>query len=380
MAGAETAVRVAWANVACVLPVRLASCGEEEETMALLIKDSEIVGLVSVDEAIAAIHEGYRDQGEMPAFSAPRLRIQHQDRRLSVHTGGCHQLGVSGAFLHAERFTYLGGAQQYTHIGKRVYVTYNCDTAELMALIVGSPSLFSFETVDEAMGTETPCTSAVGTDLMARQNARILGLYGTGRQARRHLVTMCAIRPAIDEVRIYSRSNQNRAAFVDRMQPHVSARLVVVDTAEAAARGADIICLATGSNTPVLHGEWLVPGQHVTSIVGSNKAVFQQGLVAEPRREFDDEVIRRSNRIVATLKDQAIQDEQGDLFQPVHNGLTSWDAIIDLGQLASGKIMGRENDREITLFKQNSDQGVGYMALANLIVKKARAAGIGIEI
>ena len=67
--------------------------------MALLIRDTEIVGLVSIEEAIAAIREGYRDQGEMPAFSAPRLRIQHQDRRLSVHTGGCHGLGVSGAFL-----------------------------------------------------------------------------------------------------------------------------------------------------------------------------------------------------------------------------------------------------------------------------------------
>jgi len=348
--------------------------------MALLIRDTEIVGLVTVEEAIAAIREGYRDQGEMPAFSAPRLRIQHQDRRLSVHTGGCHRLGVSGAFLHAERFTYLGGAQQYTHIGKRVYVTYNCDTAELLALIVGSPPLFSFETVDEAMGTETPCTSAVGTDLMARKDSRILGLYGTGRQARRHLITMCAIRPKIEEVRLYSRSAENRAAFVERMQPLVKARIKPVDNAEAVARGADIICLATGSNVPVLRGAWLEPGQHVTSIVGSNKAVFQQGLVAEPRREFDDDTILRADRIVATLKDQAIQDEQGDLFQPVHRGLTSWDAITDLGQLASGRVKGRESDSEITLFKQNSDQGVGYMALANLIARKARAAGIGTEI
>ena len=348
--------------------------------MALLIRDHEVSGLLSISEAIAAILEGYRDQGQKPQFSAPRLRIQHEDRRLSVHTGGCHRLGVSGAFLHAERFTYIGGAQQYTHIGKRVYVVYNSDNAQLEGIIIGSPPLYPFETVEEAMGTETPCTSAVGTDLMARRDCKVLGLYGTGRQARRHLLTMCDIRPGIEEARVYSRSRQNRDAFVERMQPHVKAKIVAVDEPKQACLESDLICLATGSNTPVLKGEWLVPGQHVTSIVGSNKAVFLQGLVQEPRREFDDDVIRRADRIMATIKEQAIVDEQGDLFQPVQKGLTTWDEIIDLGEVACGKKQGRGSDQEITLFKQNADQGVGYMALAKVILHKARAAGLGFAI
>jgi len=348
--------------------------------MAILIKDEDVKGLVTIDEAIAAIRGGYRDQGERPAFSAPRMRMHHEDRRVSVHPGGCYRLGVSGVFVHVERFTFEGGAQQYTHAGKRVYVVYDTETAALKGIIVGSPPLFGFEPLDDSFGTETPVTSAVGTDMMARKNCRVLGLYGTGRQARRHLITMCAIRPTIDQVRVYSRSAENRAAFVERMQPEVSARLVAVDGPEEAAHGADLICLATGSNVPVLKGAWLVPGQHVTSIVASNKGVFQQGSVSQPRREFDDDVIRRADRIVATLKDQAIIDEQADLFQPVTEGLTSWDRIANLGELACGKAVGRGNDREITLFKQNSDQGVGYMALAKLIIDKAQAAGIGTPI
>jgi alanine dehydrogenase len=348
--------------------------------MAILIKDEEIRGLVTIQEAIAAIRNGYRDQGERPAFSAPRMRMHHEDRRVSVHPGGCHRLGVSGVFVHVERFTFEGGAQQYTHAGKRVYVVYDTETAALKAIIVGSPPLFDFEPLDDGFGTETPVTSAVGTDMMARQDCKVLGLYGTGRQARRHLITMCAIRPSIDEVRVYSRSPDNRAEFIRRMQPEVRARLVEMSGPEEVARGADLICLATGSNVPVLKGAWLTPGQHVTSIVASNKGVFQQGSVSQPRREFDDDVIRRADRIVATLKDQAIMDEQADLFQPVSQGLTSWDAIANLGELACGKVQGRGNDQEITLFKQNADQGVGYMALAKLIVEKAQAAGIGTPI
>src|SRR5205085_6979139 len=170
------------------------------------------------------------------------------------------------------------------------------------------------EPAEDWFGTETPITGAVGTDILARPDCRVLGLYGTGQQARRHLIAMCTIRPSIDEVRVFSRSPENRAAFLARMQPQVRARLVAVEAPQAAAQGADLICLATGSNVPVLFGDWLVPGQHVTSIVASNKGVYLQGSVPRPRREFDDAVIARADRIVDTLKVQAIMDELAGLL------------------------------------------------------------------
>src|SRR5437868_15302572 len=158
--------------------------------MALLIKAEKLKGLISIEEAIAAVRSGFHDQGEKPAYSAPRIRIQHEDRRVSVHPGGCHRLGVAGTFIHVERFTFHGGAQQYERAGKRVYVAYDSETAELRTILIGSLPLFAFDSDDELFGTETSITSAVGTDLLARPDCRILGLYGTGRQARRHLITM----------------------------------------------------------------------------------------------------------------------------------------------------------------------------------------------
>jgi ornithine cyclodeaminase/alanine dehydrogenase-like protein (mu-crystallin family) len=347
--------------------------------MALLIKAGELKGLITIPEAIAAVRNGFRDQGEKPAYSAPRIRIQHEDRRVSVHPGGCHRLQVAGVFIHVERFTFHGGAQQYEKAGKRVYVAYDSETAELKTIIVGSLPLFD-EPEADWFGTETPITGAVGTDIMARPDCRVLALYGTGRQARRHLVAMCTIRPSIEEVRVHSRSAENRAAFIARMQPQVRARITAVADPQAAARGADLICLATGSNVPVLFGAWLEPGQHVTSIVASNKGVTQQSGLTRGRREFDDAVIARADRVVATLKEQAIMDEQADLFEPVQSGITSWDKIPDLGEVVAGKAPGRRSAAEITVFKQNSDQGVGFMALAKFAHDKARAAGRGIEI
>ena len=347
--------------------------------MPLLIKAEELRGLISIKEAIAAVRDGFRDQGEKPAYSAPRIRIQHEDRRVSVHPGGCHRLGVAGTFIHVERFTFHGGAQQYEKAGKRVYVAYDSETAALKTIIVGSLPLYE-EPPEDWFGTETAITSAVGTDILARPDCRTLALYGTGRQARRHLIAMCTIRASIGQVRIFSRGPENRAAFLARMQPQVTARLIAVEAPQAAAQGADLICLATGSNVPVLFGEWLSPGQHVTSIVASNKGVLAQGSVARPRREFDDAVIARADRVVATLKEQAIVDEQADLFEPVSKGIISWDRIADLGELVCGKAPGRRSADEITVFKQNSDQGVGFMALARLAHEKAQTAGVGIEI
>jgi hypothetical protein len=74
--------------------------------MALLIKAEELKGLISIPEAVAAVRDGFSDQGEKPTYSAPRIRIQHEDRRVSVHPGGCHRLQVAGTFIHVERFTF----------------------------------------------------------------------------------------------------------------------------------------------------------------------------------------------------------------------------------------------------------------------------------
>ena len=346
--------------------------------MALFLKAEELAGLISITEAVDAVEKGFASQVDHPIFSLPRQRMLANDRRITVHSGGCVPLGVAGTFVHYERHNYTAQDQSYGAVGTRVYVCYDSETGALLAIIAGCPPFYRRQAAGDEFATETAITSAVGTRRMAREDASVLGLVGTGRQARRHVEAMCAIRP-IREVRVYSRSADNRRAFCDTMQPHVDAEIKPVERAEDAARNVDIIVCATGSNLPVVFGRWLEEGVHVTSIVGSNKELLMEGLVSRPRRELDDEVLARADVIVATLVQQGIQDEQGDLLEPVQNGVLAWDDIKDLSALVTGQIQGRRNDKDITLFKQNSDQGVGYMALARLAHDKARAAGIGME-
>jgi ornithine cyclodeaminase/alanine dehydrogenase-like protein (mu-crystallin family) len=345
--------------------------------VALLLKAEEIKGLVSIEEAINAVERGFRDQANHPRFSLPRQRMMAGDRRINIHSGGCVDLNVAGTFIHYERHRYTKEDQTYAAAGKRVYMAYDSETAALLTIIVGSIPLYEFD--DNDIATETAITSAVGTKHLARENCRALGLYGTGRQARRHLKVMCTLRP-IQTVKVFSRNPENRKAFCALMQPHVNAELIPVSDPREAALRSDLIVCATGSNVPVLYGDWLEQGQHITSIVGSNKELLQEGLVSSPRRELDDDVLSRAEVIIATLRQQGIYDEQGDFVEPIGKGLLQWDDIKDLSSLLAGKVTGRTSAKQITLFKQNSDQGVGFMALARLAYEKARAAGIGIEI
>ena len=347
--------------------------------MALLIDARDLAGLIGIEDAVAAVRQGFTDQGNTPSYSALRVRMQHEDRRLTVLPGGCPSLNIAGMFIHAERFTFEGNAQQYNGAGRRVYVAYDSETAELKAIIVGSLPLYDFDTLEETFGTETSITSAVGTDMLARPDCKVMALYGTGLQARRHLIAMCKIRP-VQEVRVYSRNPENRANFVREMTPRINVSLRAVDEPQDAARGADLICMATNTNVPALFGDWLEPGQHITSIVNSNKGVKEQAKLAHARREIDDEVVRRADLILVNVRDQSIVDEHGDLWEPVEQGIISWDQVIEMGDILTGRAEGRTSADQITLFKQNSDQGVGYMALAKLVCDIAEANKIGIEI
>jgi len=231
--------------------------------MALLLRSEELRGLISIEEAIAAVESGFRDQGRQPQFSLPRQRMMAGDRRINIHSGGCVNLRVAGTFIHYERHRYTKEDQTYGAVGKRVYMAYDSETAELLTIIVGSLPFYDFDNNDFA--TETAITSAVGTKYLARKDCKIMGLYGTGRQARRHLKVLCTL-GRIEKVKVFSRSAENRKAFCALMQPHVEAEIIPVDNPREVARHADIIVCATGSNNPVLFGDWLEPGMHVSSL------------------------------------------------------------------------------------------------------------------
>ena len=140
--------------------------------MALFIRSEELTGLISITEAVDAVEKGFASQEDHPVFSLPRQRMLANDRRITVHSGGCVPLGVAGTFVHYERHNYTAQDQSYAAVGTRVYVCYDSETGALLAIIAGCPPFYRRQAAGDEFATETAITSAVGTRRMAGRTPR----------------------------------------------------------------------------------------------------------------------------------------------------------------------------------------------------------------
>ncbi|HET7470297.1 MAG TPA: hypothetical protein VFJ81_11515, partial [Gemmatimonadales bacterium] len=159
--------------------------------------------------------------------------------------------------------------------------------------------------------------------LLARRDTAVLALLGSGVQAASHLEALRLVRE-FREVRVWS--PRHASAFAARHGARA------VDTAEAAARGADVIVVATSSRTPVLRGEWVARGAHVNAV----------GACRPDWRELDDDLVRRA-RLYVDSRAAAVR-ESGDV-------LAAGEPFAELGEAVAGTRPGRESAEDITLFK-----------------------------
>ncbi|HVO94039.1 MAG TPA: ornithine cyclodeaminase family protein [Terriglobales bacterium] len=247
----------------------------------------------------------------------------------------------------------------------------------MLAILVGRIALKELP-AERPTPIRTAATSAMGTRSLARQDSKVLGILGAGGEAKYHLLALSKTR-AFQVTKVYCRTESSRYEFCRLMENFVSCALKPVSSAKEAVEGSDVLLTATNSNVPVFSGEWLQPGVHITSIMGGNVGLVRAGVAATPRRELDDTCIKRTDVIIVNSREQAIQDEQADLFEPVQRGFLSWDQVGEIGQLLNNEISGRTGSRQITLFKNNAGQGVADVAIASRIYSLARQNGIGID-
>lgn len=194
-------------------------------------------------------------------------------------------------------------------------------------------------------GTLTAIRTGAGagaaTDLLARSDASIVAILGSGVQARTQLEAVCTVRQ-VSKVRVYSPTRDHALTFAREMagKGPVPDDVQVVDDPDAAVRDADIVCAATTSATPVFSGRVLKPGAHVNG-VGSFTPAMQ---------EVDVETIRRS--LVVVDSRSAALAEAGDLIIPLEQGLIEEDHVYaELGEIVAGLKPGRSAPEQITFFK-----------------------------
>jgi ornithine cyclodeaminase len=217
----------------------------------------------------------------------------------------------------------------------------------------------------------TAAGSALATDLLARRDAEVLAIIGTGVQARAHLRALPRVR-RFREIRLAARDPNKALAFGrDRDVDVRGARITANVTIEDAIRGADVVCACTHAADPVVRREWLEDGAHVNS-VGYNTA----------GREVDEGTVADALLVVESRAAVLAAPPSGsnDIGWPIRDGRITKDHIhAELGELVSGSRPGRANDRQITLYK-SVGVAVEDAAATALVLRLAKERGIGREI
>jgi ornithine cyclodeaminase len=346
----------------------------------LLVNPSEIRGIVTMAEAVEAVRLGFREWGENPQLNAPRRRIHIPSGvRVSVHQGGVPAANATGLMTHCEWVKPMADEQIYPRLNHPVIVLYDSAEGELKGIIIGEITCAELPNNIAVTGLRTAATSAVGTDLLARPDASRLGLFGAAGQAKNHLLALMQVR-SLKDVRVYSRNPASRKKFADEMGPVTKLNITPVDSPEKAVRGVDIVLTATNASVPVFDGNWLEPGQHVTTIVGSNVGLVKGGFAAAKRREIDDTTLARSHVHGIVSVQQAIQDEQADIYDPVNRGVIRWEQLVEIGEILAGNKEGRTKAEQITFYKNNAGQGVADVALGAAVLEKIRVKHSGVQL
>ena len=210
----------------------------------------------------------------------------------------------------------------------------------------------------------TAAVSAVSVKHLARPDARVLGIIGSGVQARSHLEAIRHVR-SLEEVRVWSPNRLNREAFALEMGAATSLPVRAVETPSLSARGADIVVLATASRTPVIEDVDIDPGTHIAAV----------GACRPDQREMPTGVLARARVYVDSRA--AARLEAGDLLIPQQEGAFGDDHIIgELGGVVSGRVPGRLAKSDVTVFK-SLGLAVEDVVAARLAVDRATAAGLG---
>lgn len=318
----------------------------------LYLNESDVKQLVGMSDVMDVVEKCFRAQGEGRAPNQPRRRVFVPKGTMHVMFGG--MVDESAGYLGLKAYTTFPG------IGVRfIFLLWDANTSEMLALMEAN--------VQGQM--RTGAASGVAAKYMARADASVAGLIGTGWQARAQLEALCCARD-LRLVKVHSRSPEKREKFVRAMRERVDAELVPVESAREAVRGSHIVCTITTARAPVFDGKDLAPGATVIA-AGSNRIT---------NREVDDETFRRAAKgRIATDNLEGAEFESGDLVGAIRANVIQWGQVSEIGLIATGAMPGRASDEEINLFLS---QGVAIedVALGAELYRRARARGVGAEL
>jgi len=311
--------------------------------MLKLIREADVPSLLPMSDAIDAVDAALADLAAERASNRPRQRVPLANGLLHVMPAALPRRGMAGL----KAYTSVRGGQTRFHV-----LLYDVHSGQLVSIIEA----------DRLGQIRTGAATGVATKYLAADDASVLGVIGTGWQARSQVEAVVAVR-RIKTVRAFGRDPERRERFCRDVGQAVGITIDSASSARDAVDGADIVITATTSRDPVIQDGWIAAGALVNA-VGSNQLT---------RRELDPDLLRRASLIVVDSRAQA-PHEAGDLVPLVEEGTLTWESLHELADVVSGKV--RRPAGGIVVFK-SLGLAVEDVAVGSLVYERAVERGIG---
>jgi alanine dehydrogenase len=323
----------------------------------LVLSRADVEAVLDLDRLCDAVAAGMVDLSRGRASMPPRCAASVPGRSALLATMPAFL--PSAEALTAKLVTvFPENTDRPTH--QAIIVCFDTETGTPVALMDGT----------YITATRTAAGSALATRLLARRDSTVVSVVGTGVQAYAHAHALSRL-DNVGVVQVAGRDHSRAVALSeDLVESGVPAQ--AVGPIEDAVRSADVVCVATHADRPVLRREWLRPGTHVNS-VGYNPA---------GSGELDMETLRDALVVVESRASALAAPPSGamELRRAIEEGAIDADHIhAELGELVAGDTEGRTDDEQLTVYK-SVGVAVQDAAAAALVLDGARQRAVGSRI
>lgn len=317
----------------------------------LVLNQEEVERLLDMEGCIEAMAGALASLARGEVHVPLRFLVKPEDEPSLIGLMPAHRAGDSPLYSLKTVCVFPDNPQRGLDAHQGTVTLFDGETGEVRALMNASA----------ITAIRTAAVSAVATRLLARENARVLGILGSGVQARSHLEALRLVRD-FERVRIFSPTAGHARALADE------AGAEVAGSADEAVRDADVVVTATSSVKPVLERGWLKDGAHV-NVVGGRPPEM---------RELDTATVADSAFYVD--RRESAENEAFDYRDALESGAIGPGHIRgEIGEVLIGAAPGRQSPEEVTVFR-SLGLAVEDLAAAEYVVRRARETGIGTEV
>lgn len=296
----------------------------DDNSNMLILSRQDVINLLSIEDAIDAIERGFILTAKNSVVMPPKLYLELPSYDGDFRAMPAYVEGIAGIKWVS---VHPGNHQQGLPSVQAVIILNDPATGKTLAIMDGT----------YITAIRTGAAGAVAVKHLARKNSSVIGIVGAGTQAKMQLIAVCKIMPRVKKIKVYDVQESVCEKYVSEMKMMVECDITAVNNLEEVS-DSDIVITTTPSREPIIKERYIKPGTHINAI----------GADAQGKQELESGLVKKSKVIVDDIEQAC---HSGEVNVPLSEGtIVRANIAGTIGEVIIGAVVGRQNDREITIF------------------------------